>query len=196
MDSMREITLSSTDQLLAAGEAVEPAFPMDETRFRAFYERTARPLRSYLARIAGDASVADDLLQESYYHFLRADVRGRKGLSEMSEAHQKNYLFRIATNLARDHWRRAKPQSVPLVEMASRERTADDVEQRSDLVGALESLKPRERQLLWLAYVEGSSHKEIGEIVGLRSASVRLLLFRARRKLAGLLRRRGVRPEG
>jgi RNA polymerase sigma-70 factor, ECF subfamily len=50
--------------------------------------------------------------------------------------------------------------------------------------------------LLWLAYVEGSSHKEIGEIVGLRSASVRLLLFRARRKLAGLLRRRGVRPEG
>src|SRR3989454_8733629 len=65
------------------------------------------------------------------------------------------------------------------------------VERRSDLAGALEHLKPRERELLWLAYVEGSSHKEIAEIAGVRAASVRLLLFRARRKLAELLRKRG-----
>ena len=46
---------------------------------------------------------------------------------------------------------------------------------------------PRERQLLWLAYAEGYSHREIAEITGLASASIRLLLFRARRKIARLL---------
>ena len=50
-------------------------------------------------------------------------------------------------------------------------------------------LKPRERALLWLAYAQGSSHKEIAESLGLRTASVKLLLFRARRRLATLLTR-------
>ena len=53
-------------------------------------------------------------------------------------------------------------------------------------------MKPGERQMLWLAYVEGSSHKEIAEIVGTREQSVRTLLFRARRKLTSLLRARGL----
>jgi RNA polymerase sigma-70 factor (ECF subfamily) len=49
-------------------------------------------------------------------------------------------------------------------------------------------MRPRDRQLLWLAHAEGYSHKEIAEITGLRAGSVRLLLYRARRKMARLLR--------
>ncbi len=41
---------------------------------------------------------------------------------------------------------------------------------------------------LWLAYVEGANHKEIADSTGLRTGSVKLLLFRARRKLANMLR--------
>ena len=56
-------------------------------------------------------------------------------------------------------------------------------------------LRPREREMLWLAYAQGSSHRDIAGTVGVKVASVRLLLFRARRKLADLLR--GERsPEG
>jgi RNA polymerase sigma-70 factor (ECF subfamily) len=51
-------------------------------------------------------------------------------------------------------------------------------------------LKPRERALLWLAYAQGSSHAEIAGMLGLKTGSIKLLLFRARRKLAGLLQRR------
>jgi RNA polymerase sigma-70 factor (ECF subfamily) len=40
---------------------------------------------------------------------------------------------------------------------------------------------------LWLAYAEGYSHREIAEITGLASASIRLLLFRARHKIARVL---------
>jgi len=56
------------------------------------------------------------------------------------------------------------------------------------LVPAMARMSPRERQLLWLAHAEGYSHKEIAEVTGLVSASVRLLLFRARRKIGRFLR--------
>jgi RNA polymerase sigma-70 factor, ECF subfamily len=46
----------------------------------------------------------------------------------------------------------------------------------------LEHLKPKERELLWLAYVEGMDHAEIAAATGLGRLSVRTLLFRARNK--------------
>jgi RNA polymerase sigma-70 factor (ECF subfamily) len=48
-------------------------------------------------------------------------------------------------------------------------------------------LRPRERAMLWLAYAEGATHSEIARTLGLSPASMKILLFRARRKLAGLL---------
>jgi RNA polymerase sigma-70 factor (ECF subfamily) len=57
-------------------------------------------------------------------------------------------------------------------------------------------LRPRERALLWLAYAQGHAHTEIAETLGVKTASVKLLLFRARRKLAGLLRSAQARTHG
>jgi RNA polymerase sigma-70 factor (ECF subfamily) len=160
-------------------------FPgMNSEEFAGFYERSARPLWAYLARVSRDAALADDLLQESYVRFLCADH------PQDGEVSARRYLFRIATNLMRDHWRRPKTASI--------EDTPDELFQVHDhsaacdsraLLGpALAQMKPRERQLLWLAYAEGYSHREIAEITGLASASIRLLLFRARRKIARLMR--------
>ena len=51
-------------------------------------------------------------------------------------------------------------------------------------------LRPRDRQLLWLAHAENYSHREkFAEITGLAVTSIRLLLFRARREMAQMLRR-------
>ena len=52
---------------------------------------------------------------------------------------------------------------------------------------AMARMTPRDRQLLWLAHAENYSHDEIAEITGLASTSIRLLLFRARRKIKHLL---------
>jgi len=68
---------------------------------------------------------------------------------------------------------------------------ANGAVRRLDLARSMARLKPRERDLLWLAYAQGSSHKEIAETLGLKAASIKLLLFRARRRLAGLLREGG-----
>jgi RNA polymerase sigma-70 factor (ECF subfamily) len=54
---------------------------------------------------------------------------------------------------------------------------------------AMAKMRPRDRQLLWLAHAENYSHREIAEITGLAVTSIRLLLFRARREMAQMLRR-------
>lgn len=156
--------------------------------FAAFYERSARPLWAYLARVSGEPALADDLLQESYIRFLSADAPRTSDLD--GEVAARRYLFRIATNLLRDHWRR--PRHAAIEDVSAELFAAPDESEQSDtramLGPALLQLKPRERQLLWLAYAEGYSHREIASITGLASASIRLLLFRARRKAAHLLR--------
>jgi RNA polymerase sigma-70 factor (ECF subfamily) len=161
-------------------------FMMDEDTFRAFYERTARGVWAYLTRLTGDPQLADDLLQETYYRFLRAAA------TYAGEAHRRNSLYRIATNLARDSRRRcrvrgpSRPQDHHLDRVPSADH-AGAAERVADLTRALARLKPRERAMLWLAYAEGASHQEIADVLGLRPASLKAMLFRARRRLASLL---------
>lgn len=152
---------------------------MDEASFRALYERMARPLWAYLCHASGNTATADDLVQDTFCRFLSSTP------PPMNDAQTKSYLYRIATNLLHDRWRRGETQ--PPAEMPEL-HTRDDMDSRVAVRSALKKLKPRERQLLWLAYVEGFDHREIGQALGLRSASVRLLLFRARHKAAAILR--------
>ena len=184
----RELTVSELERLEAVATAAVGALQMDEDTFRAFYDRTARQVWAYLARITGDRTLADDLLQESYYRFLRAER------AFDNETHRRNYLFRIATNLAHDRHRRAKVSiSVPLPEenapgaLTDNTDLAADTERRTDLSRAMATLKPREREMLWLAYAQGSSHEEIADTLGLKKNSIKILLFRARRRLATAL---------
>ena len=155
---------------------------MDEESFRLFYNRTARPLRAYLSASLHDRSLADDILQESFLRFLRADLP-----SGMEDEHRKNYLFRIATNLMRDHYR-ARKGAAPLSEALSRAKPAEDLAQRGDMQRIMKELKPRDRELLWLAYVEQFSHREIGSMIGAKTESIRSMLARARQSLGDLLR--------
>jgi RNA polymerase sigma-70 factor (ECF subfamily) len=158
--------------------------PMDSDAFAGFYQRSAPALRAYLARVSGNAALADDLLQESYLRFLCASR------PEGGEVNYRRYLYRIATNLLRDYWR--KPRAACIEDVPERLLMARDglsgIESRAMLGPALAQMRPRERQLLWLAHAEGYSHREISEITGLNAAGIRLLLFRARRKIARLLR--------
>jgi RNA polymerase sigma-70 factor (ECF subfamily) len=153
---------------------------MNESAFRAFYEQTAAPLLRYLICITRTPDTAEDILQETYCRFLTAR------LPEMDERQARNYLFRIATNLIHDRWRRGKDEPLP-DDSVDIPIPTPHYEQRLGVRQAFDRLKPRERQLLWLAYVEGSNHQEIAEHTGLQPGSIRLLLFRARRKLADLI---------
>jgi RNA polymerase sigma-70 factor (ECF subfamily) len=145
-------------------------------------------LWAYLARLTGDRQLAEDLLQETFYRFLRAAA------TYDNETHRRNSLYRIATNVARDVRRRslARAASVPAgddIERVPSGQDAGAAERMADFNRAMSRLKPRERAMLWLAYAEGASHREIADVLGLRPTSLKPLLFRARRKLAELLGR-------
>ncbi len=171
----------------AAGAGVcDPA--MENEAFAGFYERSARPLWAYLARVSADPALADDLMQESYVRFLCAE--GAPSLAADGEAAARRYLFRIATNLLRDHWRHPRTASIEEIpeEFFAARGQATQTDAQILLAPALRQMKPRERQMLWLAHAEGYSHREIANVMGLHAASIRLLLFRARRKIAALLR--------
>ena len=182
---MRDLTLTEMERLGAFDEA-ERTFQMTEDAFRTFYELTARPVRVYLARMTGNDRLADDLLQETYYRFLRATIPFE------NDEHRKNYLFRIATNLVHDH--RRKPfMEVPsdtiveVPDLTAQANHADRAARRLDLHRALGQLKPRERSMLWLAYAQGWSHEEIAAAIGVKSASLKAMLHRARHRLVNLL---------
>jgi RNA polymerase sigma-70 factor, ECF subfamily len=155
---------------------------MDESRFEEIYGQMARPLWLYISRMSRSESLADDLLQETFIRFLGKPIDDETGM--------RSYLYRIATNLVYDHFRRAKREnnwvagSEQIEDIAI--ETASDEE--SEMMQYFHRLKPRERSLLWLAYVEGFDHKEIAVAMNINALSVRVLLYRARKQLADSLR--------
>jgi RNA polymerase sigma-70 factor (ECF subfamily) len=174
--------------------ASEEARTLDDAAFRAFYQQHGRAVWSYLYRVLGNASQADDVMQEAFCRFLTAPVAG------LPESELRAYVFRIAGNLAIDHWRRARREQQAFGDRADQaEPTAPGAQptpRELDVARTLGELKPRERALLWLAYVEESGHDEIAASLGLAPKSVRVLLYRARHKLAALLRQRGITRGG
>jgi RNA polymerase sigma-70 factor (ECF subfamily) len=182
-----EDTIMTDVELAERSIAADVPLQLDEAAFRLFYDATSRPLWSYLLRLSGDSSSADDLLQETYYRFLRtASV-------PTDEAHRRHYLFRIATNLAADRFRRRASTATVATSFDTVAASRGSVDDQLDVMRTMGRLGRRERALLWLAYVHGSSHAEIAGVLGLKAGSVKTLLFRARRRFLGYL---GARKEG
>lgn len=156
---------------------------MDPGDFRRWYDTVAADLHRYVRRLADSAEEAEDLFQETLARYLGS------GFDSDDPAERRRYLFRIATNLARDRKRWSRRWGLGSLF----ERGGDPPEarygDRIDVHRALARLPPRSRALLWLAYVEGMEHKEIAGIVGVASTSVRVLLSRARNRLLRNLER-------
>src|SRR5204863_3295687 len=105
------------------------------------------------------------------------------------------YLYRTANSVIVDNWRRHQREIERNLEFPFRRGQAAAHYVDDDLETAFVQLNPQQRSLLWLAYVEQCDHREIAAAVGVKEKSVRVLLFRARKALAGLLQRSGIGPE-
>jgi RNA polymerase sigma-70 factor (ECF subfamily) len=162
---------------------------MDQAAFRSFYQKTAPALRSYIARVCGSIDAADDILQEVFMRFLM------KAPPDLSEAAMRGYLYRTAESLIVDQWRRSKREEQRDVAAYAQRSEALASRDDSDIHRALAKLKPQQRSLLWLAYVEELDHRQIAATAGIKEKSVRVLLFRARQTLARILTRAGHGPE-
>ena len=154
-----------------------------------FYANHSRSFWFYIYKICGDEHLADDIYQESVYKFLKAKPEIQ------NERHMKVYLFRIAFRLIVDKKRRIKVEKKSFEEKVNTyERDMHDARHESGILLSMEMkkifkrLKPKQRMLLWLTYVEGYSYSEIAEMTNTKKNSLKVQLFRAREKMATLLR--------
>ena len=147
-----------------------------------FYQRHARSVWTYVYRVTNNAADADDIVQEAFLRIFQANV------APADEEGLRKYVFRIAGNLIADRWRKRKRE-----EHRDSERltTATGAQRDLDVVRTFSELKPRDRALLWLAYVEGETHEDIASSLRVGRGSVKVLLSRARARLRDLLIARG-----
>lgn len=154
-----------------------------------FYADHSRSFWFYIYKICGDENLTDDIFQESFVKLLKANPNIE------NERHLKVYLYRIAFRLIVDKKRRIKVEKRTFEEkIHTYERDMHDVKQESDALLSMgmekifEKLKPKQRMLLWMAYVEGYSYEEIAQMTGTKKNSLKVQLFRAREKMAVLLK--------
>ena len=159
--------------------------------FKGFYQKYSRPLWFFIFKTCGNENMADDIFQESFYRYLKAEP------IKLNEHQQKAYLFKIAYRLVIDHIRKMKVEQKNLSEallkngLGYEKSLEPEITLALDMEQTFQLLKPKERTLLWLAYVEGYSHQEIAAITNSREKALKVRLFRLRKKFAGILYQKG-----
>jgi RNA polymerase sigma-70 factor (ECF subfamily) len=127
------------------------------------------------------------VLQEAYLRMIRSPQM------HMDDLPRRAYLYKTATNILRDRWRRQKRDQ----EWSKLSNMSEAVQQNPglavDMNTVFDNLSAQERAILWLAHVEELSHREIAAVLNVKEKSVRVLLFRAREKAKDLLQRSGFR---
>ena len=126
--------------------------------------------------------MSEDIVQEAYLRFLQ------KPPKQPDYYAQKAYLYTIVTRIVTDHFRDIKrSKGFKDLREISDSDTIDSKNEDDPVRATMRELNHSEKSLLWLAYVEGYEHKEIGHIMSLKPRSIRVLLFRARQRFRDLL---------
>lgn len=153
--------------------------------FDVLFARHAGAVRRYVARVAGPAA-ADDLTQTTFLSLVRARGRYRPG------SPFKPWLFAIATNAARDHLRRRRPEELtsdgaPPHDVAAEAGPARDPGLERQVRAALEQLPAPQREAILLHRFEGLSFAEIAQTLGVTESAVKVRAHRGYLRLRELL---------
>ena len=147
----------------------------DPAAFRELYEAYGPRVKAYMMRQGADAGTAEDLAQETLLTVWR-----KAALYAGDRGSMTTWVFAIARNLRIDRLRREVPwQELPegrLTE-ASSEPLPDEAmaekERQERVQAALAELPPEQKDVVILAYLEGLSHSEIAERLGLPLGTVK-----------------------
>ncbi|MBB4636225.1 RNA polymerase sigma factor [Longimicrobium terrae] len=153
---------------------------------RALYERHAQRVYAVVKRLAGhDDALAEDWAQEAWVRAIRALPTFR------GDARFTTWLHRIAVNSAlhgrRTRMRKAGRETVMMDDTFSVRAVADTSVLKIRLERAMEQLPEGMRKVLVLHDVEGYTHEEIGEMLGVTAGTCKSQLFKARARMRRLL---------
>ncbi len=159
---------------------------------RVLYDDHAPSLHRYLDRRVG-RDIADDLLADTF----RIAIEGWTTYDPESGS-ARNWLYGIATNLVRRHWRTEQRRRSALDRLDAQPQVVDDPLQRPagtaaahvdaaadvrELLVAIDSLDRDDYDLLVLTAWESMSSADVAEVLGIPRGTVRSRLHRIRRQL-------------
>lgn len=154
----------------------------DEAAFRLLYRRHTPAVYGFVLRlVGGNVAEAEDIAQETW---LRA-ARGLENFQWRSSL--RSWLIGIALNRVREMARRKGRELTTVGGEYEIPAAVHDPGQRIDLERALELLPPGFRTVLVLHDVEGFTHREIGERLGIADGTSKSQLHGARRAMRRLL---------
>lgn len=159
-----------------------------QNAFEDLYKQYFKHLCNYLTHLIGDNGVACELAQESF-------VKAWQNLLRLREpATFRSWLYRIATNLARDHQRRIRDVRVYSFDMFpadfpsfSTEESIEAVEAQECLKRALAALPWRQRACLILYHLQNIPKDQIAEYIGIKKSSTNTYLSTGIKKLRQLM---------
>ena len=163
----------------------------DRGAFEALFKQFEHEVFRWAVRIVREPATAEDVVVEAFWRAYRA--RARFDPSRSFGA----WLRRIATNVARDHLKAARPHAVARwADLAERAAEPTDADQslREAVDIALGRLTPKLRVIALLALVEELPQAEIADALGLPLGTVKSRLFRALRALRSELTALGIEP--
>lgn len=171
---------------------LKQACELDAAALAEIYDRYAEPLYRYLYRIVGDAQAAEDLTGEVFVRFL--DVLGSR---RMPRRELRGWLYRVAHNLAMDHFRRQSKMGYAdldeeLVAGAHSPTALLEQQQKEQHVRwAIRQLTTIQQQVILLRFGEDLPISDVGKLLGKSEGSIKLLQYRAIRRLKKLLEGEG-----
>jgi len=153
----------------------------DETALTALIDRYAASVHAYLLRYSNSREDADDLLQETWMRVARS------ARSFDTARRFRSWIYGIATNLARDLFRRrmTRDRALRTLSMAPPATPSADSADRGELRERIAELPENMRAALLLRYYEGMSEAEMAEVLNVPRGTVKSRLHAALRRLRG-----------
>jgi RNA polymerase sigma-70 factor, ECF subfamily len=170
---------------LSETELIQRAQEGDPVAIREIYRMYSPRVFAIVKRLAADDGLAEDWAQEAWVRIFRAlgTFRG--------DARFTTWLHRIAVNSAL-HGRRWRERRVkheaPIPESMPVRAKPEETLLRLRLEKAMQQLPERMRQVLVLHDVEGYTHEDIAEFLGVTAGTSKSQLFKARARMRELLR--------
>ncbi len=161
---------------------------LEEKSLIEIYSRFSPGIYRYAARLLCDQDMAEDCVSETFSRFIESLNNGG-GPGE----HLQAYLYQIAHNWITDHFRNESLKVTGMqVDLGSDgnepARIAFANIEFDSVRSALSLLKPNQRQVIILKYLEGWSNDEIASSLGKTTGAVRVLHHRAVMSLKKILR--------
>ncbi|MCC6872993.1 MAG: RNA polymerase sigma factor [Sandaracinaceae bacterium] len=158
----------------------------DQAAFRELFERYAPMLMRLTLRYLRSQDLSREVVQQTFFQLHAARNDFREG------ARLRPWVFTIAMNLVREHFRRGKRRKETELDegrtAAEPERSRIELEQRAErLYGALAALPDAQREVVELHWLEERPFAEVAQIVGASEGAVRVRAHRAYKRLKELL---------